>query len=101
MRRYVPFLMIPLIALSAPVFAIEKHGETGNGQPELQTVKGQVLKHDDETVTIKDQAGKEIHLHAGKDTKIPGLPGAKFKSGDQVEATVTPDGYAASIHPAP
>ncbi|MBD0306091.1 MAG: hypothetical protein ICV76_06015 [Nitrospiraceae bacterium] len=90
-----------LIAFSASVLAVDKRGDTGNGQPDLQTVKGQVLKHDDETLTIKDRSGKEIHLHVGKDTKIPGLPGAKFKSGDEVEATVTPDGHAASIHPAP
>jgi Cu/Ag efflux protein CusF len=78
-------------------FAVEKQGETGNDQPEVQTVTGIVQKHDDDVLTIKDQSGKLIHLHMGKDTVIPGLPGAKFKPGDRIEASVTTDGHAKSV----
>ena len=83
----------------SPVFSVEKHGETGNGQPAEQPVTGTVLKHSKEILTIKDSSGKEIHLHLGEDTKIPGLPGATFKPGDAIEATVTPDGHATSVRP--
>ena len=85
----------------APAFSVDKQGETGNDQPHLQIVKGQVLIHENEVLTITDEEGKTIHLHLGKDTVIPGLPGAKFKPGDRIEANVTPDGHAKSVHPTP
>ncbi len=37
---------ICILALYAPVFSVQKQGETGNEQPSLQIVKGQVLKHE-------------------------------------------------------
>lgn len=94
-------MMVMCLFIIQPAFSVEKQGQTGNGQPDLQTVKGQVLKHEQDTLTIKDSAGKTVHLHIGQDTVIPGLPGATFKAGDKVEAQVTPDGHAKVIRPAP
>jgi hypothetical protein len=94
-------VVVSLVAMDPPAFSVDKQGETGNEQPHLQIVKGQVLKHENEVLTITDEEGKKIHLHLGKDTVIPGLPGAKFKPGDRIEANVTPDGHAKSVHPAP
>ena len=94
-------IVVSLVAMSGPAFSVDKQGETGNDQPHLQIVKGQVLNHENEILTITDEEGKKIHLHLGKDTVIPGLPGAKFKPGDRIEANVTPDGHAKSVHPTP
>ncbi|MGH7231969.1 MAG: hypothetical protein ACREJU_11520 [Nitrospiraceae bacterium] len=91
---------IGLIAFGTPAPAVQKEGETGNGQPSALTVKGEVLKHEGDTLTMKS-AGKEIHLHIGKDTVIPGLEGAKFIPGDKIVAEVTTDGHAKSVRPAP
>ena len=94
-------VVVSLVAMYAPAFSVDEHGETGNDQPHLQIVKGQVLKRENEVLTITDEEGKKVHLHLGKDTVIPGLPGAKFKPGDRIEANVTPDGHAKSVHPTP
>jgi hypothetical protein len=92
---------VGLVVFGAPASAVQKEGETGNDQPSSQTVKGEVLKHEGDTLTMKNAAGKAIHLHVGKDTVIPGLEGAKFMPGDKIVAEVTTDGHAKSIRPAP
>ena len=47
---------------------------------------------------ITDEEGKTIHLHLGKDTVIPGLPGATFKPGDRVQSQRYA-GWARQIRP--
>ena len=94
-------LLLGLTLWWTPAASVQKEGETGNGQPSSQTVTGEVLKHENDTVTIKNAAGKQIHLQIGTDTIIPGLKGAKFMKGDKIVAEVETDGHAKSIKPAP
>jgi len=105
MRRFgrsaVIVAFISLVLSGTAASAVQKEGETGNGQPGSQTVRGEVLKHEGDTVTIKSVAGKEIHLQIGTDTVVPGLKGARFMKGDNIVAEVETDGHAKSIKPAP
>lgn len=93
--------LISLTMSGAQTLAVQKEGETGDAQPALQTITGEVLKHEGESLIIKDPHGREIRLHVGKDTIIPGLPGARFKPGDTVEADITTDAHAKAVRPVP
>ncbi|MER3423759.1 MAG: hypothetical protein C4293_11555 [Nitrospiraceae bacterium] len=99
--RAAAIALIGLVLLGGPTLAVQKEGETGNEQPALQSITGEVLKHEGESLIIKDPRGREIRLHIGKDTIIPGLPGARFKPGDMVEADVTTDAHVKSVRPVP
>ena len=89
-----------VVSCETPAPPVQKEGETGNGQPGSHILRGEVLKHEGDTLTMTSE-GKEIHLHIGKDTVIPGLKGATFQPGDKIVANVTTDGHAKSIRPAP
>ena len=45
---------------------------------------------------MKEISGREIRLHVNGETKIENVV-AKLKTGDRIEATVTPQGHAVVI----
>ena len=61
-----------------------------------QTVKGEVLKIEDQIYVVKDSADKEVRLELSKDTALLGT----FKPGDQIEAKLSTDGKVVAIKPA-
>jgi hypothetical protein len=62
-------------------------------EPSTQTVKGDLLKIDEEFYEVKDTAGKEVRLHVDKTSQLDGT----FKAGDKIEAQATDKGHASSI----
>ncbi|MGQ0812787.1 MAG: hypothetical protein ACT4OO_16385 [Nitrospiraceae bacterium] len=58
-----------------------------------QIVKGDLLMTEGEFYVLKDITGHEVRLHVNSETKMEG----KVKTGDKIEAHVTPDGHATSI----
>ena len=63
-------------------FAVVK-GPTGKG----------VLEVASDTVLVQDEAGKQVALRVGKETKQDGV----IDAGDKIEASVRPDGQIISI----
>ena len=62
-------------------------------------VHGEVLMHDGDSLIVRDSNGKEVALRITADTLMPGLQGARFRVGDQVEAQVTKDREAVMVRP--
>jgi len=65
--------------------------------PGSQSVKGDLLKVEEEFYVVKDMTGKEIRLHVDKTTKLDG----SFKAGDKIEAQATEKDHALSIKHVP
>jgi|CXWL01.1.fsa_nt_gi hypothetical protein len=61
--------------------------------PGTQTVKGDLLKVDEESYVVKDMTGKEFRLHVDKTTKLDGA----IEVGDKVEAQITETDHVESI----
>jgi hypothetical protein len=59
-------------------------------------VKGEVSKIDGDTYSVKDKTGKEVKFSLEKDMKA--RLERPLKVGDQIEAQLTPEGYAKSIN---
>jgi hypothetical protein len=59
-------------------------------------VKGDVLYWEGEEIVVKEMSGREVRLHVNGETKISGTAG-KLKTGDKIEAQVTPTGHATTI----
>jgi hypothetical protein len=97
MRRSIGLLvaLIAVMGFSSAVFAVE--GRTDTGMPMSPAkVKGEVLKADGDNFTIKDKStGKEVKLSVEKDIKAK--LERPLKVGDQIEAELTPEGYAKEI----
>jgi hypothetical protein len=97
MRRLIGVFMgvIAVVGFSSVVFAVE--GRTDTGMPiKPAKVKGEVTKADGDTFTIKDKmSGKEVKLNVEKDIKAK--LDRPLKVGDQIEADLTPEGYAKEI----
>jgi len=64
-------------------------------------VQGEVLMHDGNSLIVRDSNGKEVALRITAGTLMPGLEGARFRAGDQVEAQVTKDREAVAVRPKP
>lgn len=59
----------------------------------MQFLEGQLLKIEDEFYVLKDATGKEIRLHANKDSLVD----AHVKPGDQVTIQVFSDGQIFTV----
>ena len=59
-------------------------------------IKGDVLYWEGEELVVKEISGREVRLHVNGETKIENVV-AKLKTGDKIEATVTPQGHAVVI----
>jgi hypothetical protein len=66
----------------------EGHAKWIKKSAAAHTVEGDLLKVDGDFYVVKDLEGKEVRLHATKDTKM----GTSFKVGDRIQAEVTPEG---------
>ena|SRR5215217_8042443 len=61
-----------------------------------QTVRGDILYIDGEYLVVKEISGRESRVHVNGETKLIGVAG-KLKSGDKIEATLTPEGHATTV----
>jgi hypothetical protein len=99
MKRAIILGMIVLFGLSAAFIgyanAVEGRVETpGPISPAL--VKGEVSKIDGDMVFVKDKSGTDVKFVLEKDMKA--RLERPLKVGDQIEAQLTPEGYAKSIN---
>lgn len=62
----------------------------------VRTIKGEILRIDEDQVIVKDRSNMEVRLSVTDQTKIDK---EDRKVGDRVEAEVMPDGRAISIVP--
>jgi hypothetical protein len=99
MRQFIGVIvtLIAVVGFSSAVFADDPVGRADTGKPlSPAKVKGEVLKAEGDTFTIKDQAsGKEVKLNVEKDIKAK--LERPLKVGDKIEADLTPEGYAKEI----
>jgi hypothetical protein len=65
-------------------------------QDQTQVIKGDVLYWEGQELVVKEVSGREVRLHVNGETKIQGVAG-KLKTGDKIEASVTPQGHATGI----
>jgi uncharacterized protein YdeI (BOF family) len=56
-------------------------------------VRGELLKIDEDTYTVREANGKEVHMQIDKETRVD----KNLKPGDKVEAKVMPQGYIWSL----
>jgi predicted AAA+ superfamily ATPase len=98
MKRAIILAIVVLFGLSAAFLgyasAQEGRVETGAISPAL--VKGEVSKIDGEVYSVKDRTGKEVKFSLEKDMKAK--LERPLKVGDQIEAQLTPEGFAKSIN---
>jgi hypothetical protein len=78
--------LVPLLALA----------QSPQGTASTQTVKGDVLYWEGEELVVKEISGREVRLRVTAETKIEGVAG-KLKTGDKIEASVTPEHQALRI----
>ena len=90
MRRW---LLLLSFLLLVPVPAQAQ--ETGM-KPGGQTVRGDILYIEGEYLVVKEVSGRESRVHVNGETKLVGVAG-KLKSGDKIEATLTPEGHATTV----
>ena len=99
MRRFIGVFvaLIAVVGFSSAVFADDPVGRADAGKPTSPAkVKGEVLKADGDIFTIKDKTtGKEVKFNVEKDAKAK--LERPLKVGDQIEADLTPEGYAKEI----
>jgi hypothetical protein len=97
MRRLIGVFIgvIAVAGFSSVVFAVEGRTDTGMPMSPAKVI-GEVLKADGDTFTVKDKtSGKEVKLNIEKDVKAK--LERPLKVGDQIEASLTPEGYAKEI----
>jgi len=70
--------------------------EAGPKSTAGQTVKGDILYIEGEYLVVKEVSGRESRVHVNGETKLIGVAG-RLKSGDKIEATLTPEGHATTI----
>ncbi len=81
-------LVVPLLAQGQSTESSKPSGSN--------VVKGDVLYWEGEELIVKEVSGREVRMHVNGETKIEGVAG-RLKTGDKIDATVTPDGHAVSI----
>ena len=59
-------------------------------------VKGDVLYWEGEELIVKEISGRQVRLRVTAETKIVGVV-SRLKTGDKIEAQLTPEGGAVSI----
>lgn len=64
--------------------------------PSAGTVKGDVLYWEGDELVVKEMSGREVRLRVNGETKIEGAA-SKLKTGDKIEATLTPQGQTTTI----
>lgn len=87
-------ILLVLCLLVVPFVAQAQSGEGSKQQG--SNVKGDVLYWEGEELVVKEVSGREVRMHVNGETKIEGIAG-RLKTGDKIDATVTPDGHAVSI----
>jgi hypothetical protein len=93
MRRFIGVFvaLIAVVGFSSAVFAADAAKSMSPAK-----VKGEVLKAEGDSFIIKDtSSGKEMKLSVEKDVKAK--LDRPIKVGDQIEADLTPEGYAKEI----
>ena len=58
----------------------------------------EVFDAKDEIYVVREETGNEVPVHVNEKTKLD--LNRRVSTGDKVEATLSPDGYAVSIHQA-
>ena len=91
MLRWLLFLSF-LLLVPIPTQAQESGMKSTGGQ----TVRGDILYIEGEYLVVKEVSGRESRVHVNGETKLIGVAG-KLKSGDKIEATLTPEGHATTV----
>jgi hypothetical protein len=82
-------MLLPMVVQADPI-------EQGVKPTAAMVVKGDILYVEGEYLVVKEISGRETRVHVNGETKIVGVAG-KLKSGDKIEATITPEGHASSV----
>lgn len=77
--------LVPLLALAESPQATS-----------AQVIRGDVLYWEGTELVVKEVSGREVRLRVTAETKIEGVA-AKLKTGDKIEASVTPENQALRI----
>jgi len=99
MKRYmrVSVLVIAMVfGFGVTAYAEDAVGRTDSGPVKPASVKGEVLKIEGNNYLVKDSlSGKDVKFAIETDmkAKMERLP----KVGDQIEAQLTPEGYAKAV----
>ena len=88
-------LVVLLVWMLLPVAAPVSSQDTSKPTAPM-TVKGDILYIEGEYLVVKEISGRETRVHVNGETKIVGVAG-RLKSGDKIEALVTPEGHATSV----
>lgn len=89
------FLLVVLLML-VPVAAQADPSEQSSKPSAAMVVKGDILYIEGEHLIVKEISGRETRVHVNGETKIVGVAG-RLKSGDKIEAMVTPEGHATTV----
>jgi hypothetical protein len=79
-------------ALAADPMSEKEASPTIKERITKDTVKGTLMKIDDEFYWIKDNDGKEVRIHVDKSTKMD-----KVVEGDHVKAYITEKGHTTTL----
>jgi hypothetical protein len=90
---------MPILLALFLVFAVVTQAAALEGsQPTaVSAVKADVLYWEGEELIVKEISGRELRLRVTAETKIEGVAGGRLKTGDKIDAQVTPEGRALSI----
>lgn len=80
-------VLVPVVAQADPI---------EQGSKPAAVVKGDILYIEGEYLIVKEISGRETRVHVNGETKIVGVAG-RLKSGDKIEAMVTPEGHATAV----
>jgi hypothetical protein len=85
-------LLLALLLWLIPLWALAESPQTTSAQ----VIKGDVLYWEGNELVVKEISGREVRLRVTAETKIEGVA-AKLKTGDKIEASVTPENQALRI----
>ncbi len=90
---------MPILLALFLVFAVVTQAKAleGSQATAAVVVKADVLYWEGEELIVKEVSGHEVRLRVTPDTKVEGVVGGRFKTGDKIAAQVTSDGRTLSI----
>ena len=94
--RVIVLVIAMVFGFGVTAYAEDTVGRTDSGPVKPATIKGEVLKIDGNNYLVKDHlSGKDVKFAIETDmkAKLERLP----KVGDQIEAQLTPEGYAKAV----